>query len=187
MKRRIRLAPLLLCATIGLSPRPADATSSSSATTTAAPSATAGCDRGDQRRTCATRLRRGHRRSGGTSKIGFITKFPVDFYDTMVDAAKAWNEDHPEVRADLRPGHERHRRRGRDRGDRVDGHPGRQGDRDHPDQPERAGRAAEGRRRRHQGDPRRQRHPRLGRQDVARRHRQPRRRHARRRVHRPSS
>jgi ABC-type sugar transport system substrate-binding protein len=29
--------------------------------------------------------------------IGFITKFPVDFYDTMVDAAKAWNEDHPEV------------------------------------------------------------------------------------------
>ena len=30
-------------------------------------------------------------------KIGFITKFPVDFYDTMVDAAKSWNEDHPEV------------------------------------------------------------------------------------------
>jgi simple sugar transport system substrate-binding protein len=30
-------------------------------------------------------------------KIGFITKFPVDFFDTMVDAAKAWNEDHPEV------------------------------------------------------------------------------------------
>ena len=34
---------------------------------------------------------------GETIKIGFITKFPVDFYDTMVDAAKAWNEDHPEV------------------------------------------------------------------------------------------
>jgi ABC-type sugar transport system substrate-binding protein len=30
-------------------------------------------------------------------KIGFITKFPVDFYDTMVDAARTWNEDHPEV------------------------------------------------------------------------------------------
>ena len=29
--------------------------------------------------------------------IGFITKFPVDFYDTMVDAARTWNEDHPEV------------------------------------------------------------------------------------------
>jgi simple sugar transport system substrate-binding protein len=28
---------------------------------------------------------------GGTVKIGFITKFPVDFYDTMVDAAKAWD------------------------------------------------------------------------------------------------
>ena len=35
--------------------------------------------------------------SGETVKIGFITKFPVDFYDTMVDAAKTWNEDHPEV------------------------------------------------------------------------------------------
>ncbi|MEP7113159.1 MAG: sugar ABC transporter substrate-binding protein, partial [Ilumatobacteraceae bacterium] len=32
-----------------------------------------------------------------TSKIGFITKFPVDFYDTMVDAAKTWNADHPDV------------------------------------------------------------------------------------------
>jgi ABC-type sugar transport system substrate-binding protein len=30
-------------------------------------------------------------------RIGFITKFPVDFYDTMVDAARQWNEDHPEV------------------------------------------------------------------------------------------
>ena len=35
--------------------------------------------------------------SGDSVKIGFITKFPVDFYDTMVDAAEAWNEDHPEV------------------------------------------------------------------------------------------
>ena len=35
--------------------------------------------------------------SGETVKIGFITKFPVDFYDTMVDAAKTWNEEHPEV------------------------------------------------------------------------------------------
>jgi simple sugar transport system substrate-binding protein len=31
------------------------------------------------------------------SKIGFITKFPVDFYDIMVDAAKAWNADHPDI------------------------------------------------------------------------------------------
>jgi ABC-type sugar transport system substrate-binding protein len=30
-------------------------------------------------------------------KIGFITKFPVDFYDTMVDAAKAWAATHPDI------------------------------------------------------------------------------------------
>jgi ABC-type sugar transport system substrate-binding protein len=35
--------------------------------------------------------------TGETVRIGFITKFPVDFYDTMVDAARAWNEEHPEV------------------------------------------------------------------------------------------
>ena len=33
----------------------------------------------------------------GSVSIGFITKFPVDFYDTMVDSAKAWTQDHPEV------------------------------------------------------------------------------------------
>ena len=33
----------------------------------------------------------------GSVSIGFITKFPVDFYDTMVDSAKAWAQDHPEV------------------------------------------------------------------------------------------
>jgi len=35
--------------------------------------------------------------TGQATKIGFITKFPVDFYDTMVNAAKTWNKDHPEV------------------------------------------------------------------------------------------
>jgi simple sugar transport system substrate-binding protein len=30
-------------------------------------------------------------------KIGFITKFPVDFYDIMVDAAKTWAKDHADV------------------------------------------------------------------------------------------
>jgi ribose transport system substrate-binding protein len=33
----------------------------------------------------------------GSVSIGFITKFPVDFYDTMVDSANAWAQDHPEV------------------------------------------------------------------------------------------
>lgn len=32
---------------------------------------------------------------GDVIKIGFITKFPVDFYDTMVDAAKAWDKAEP--------------------------------------------------------------------------------------------
>ncbi len=33
----------------------------------------------------------------GKIKIGFITKFPVDFYDTMVKSAKAWAAAHPDV------------------------------------------------------------------------------------------
>jgi len=35
--------------------------------------------------------------AAGKVKIGFITKFPVDFYDTMVDSVKTWNEDNPDV------------------------------------------------------------------------------------------
>jgi simple sugar transport system substrate-binding protein len=34
---------------------------------------------------------------GSTIKVGFITKFPVGFYDTMVDAVKKWNADHKDV------------------------------------------------------------------------------------------
>jgi simple sugar transport system substrate-binding protein len=34
---------------------------------------------------------------GGDLTIGFITKFPVDFYDTMVEAAETWGQDHPDV------------------------------------------------------------------------------------------
>jgi ABC-type sugar transport system substrate-binding protein len=87
MKRRTRLAPLLLCATIAVVAAScgSDDDSSSSATTVAAPAATEAAATPD---TAA---------AGGTSKIGFITKFPVDFYDVMVDAAKEWNADHPEV------------------------------------------------------------------------------------------
>lgn len=85
MKRRSRVAPLLLCATIGVVAAScgSDDNSSSSATTVAAPAAT-----GAAPDTAA---------AGEKSKIGFITKFPVDFYDVMVDAAKAWNADHPDV------------------------------------------------------------------------------------------
>ena len=35
--------------------------------------------------------------TGSKIKIGFITKFPVDFYSIMVDAVKAWNKDNPNV------------------------------------------------------------------------------------------
>jgi simple sugar transport system substrate-binding protein len=35
--------------------------------------------------------------AGSKIKIGFITKFPVDFYSIMVDAVKAWNKDNPNV------------------------------------------------------------------------------------------
>ena len=77
--------------------------------------------------------------AGEPIKVGFITKFPVDFYDTMVDAVKTWNKDHPEVRGHLRPGQERHRRRRRDRAHPVHGVAGGEGDRHHADQPERQG------------------------------------------------
>jgi simple sugar transport system substrate-binding protein len=35
--------------------------------------------------------------AAGPTKIGLITKFPVDFYDTMVDAVKKWNTEHSDV------------------------------------------------------------------------------------------
>ena len=35
--------------------------------------------------------------AGSTIKVGFITKFPVDFYDTMVDAVKAYDKAHDDV------------------------------------------------------------------------------------------
>lgn len=33
----------------------------------------------------------------GTIKVGFITKFPVDFYDAMVDAVKEYDSQHADV------------------------------------------------------------------------------------------
>jgi ABC-type sugar transport system substrate-binding protein len=36
-------------------------------------------------------------RSQGTVKLGFITKFPVDFYFTLVGGAKTWNKAHKNV------------------------------------------------------------------------------------------
>jgi ABC-type sugar transport system substrate-binding protein len=35
--------------------------------------------------------------AGAAIKVGFITKFPVDFYSTMVDAVKTWQKAHTNV------------------------------------------------------------------------------------------
>jgi simple sugar transport system substrate-binding protein len=35
--------------------------------------------------------------SGEVVKLGFVTKFPVDFFFTLENAAKAWDEAHPEA------------------------------------------------------------------------------------------
>jgi simple sugar transport system substrate-binding protein len=97
MKLRTRVAPLLLCATLafaatacGDDDESSDATSAPAATD-AAPAATDAAPAATDAAAPDTAA------SGGTSKIGFITKFPVDFYDIMVDAAKDWNADHPDV------------------------------------------------------------------------------------------
>ena len=37
------------------------------------------------------------KRMPGSVKLGFITKFPVDFYFTLVGGAKAWQKTHPNV------------------------------------------------------------------------------------------
>jgi ribose transport system substrate-binding protein len=76
MKRKMRIAPLVLCLTLGM--------------------AAVACG-DDDSSTDASGGDAGGAGSEESVKIGFITKFPVDFYDTMVDAVDTWNEDHPEV------------------------------------------------------------------------------------------
>jgi ribose transport system substrate-binding protein len=76
MKRKMRIAPLVLCLTLGMA-AVACGDDDSSTDTSGGDAGGAGSEE--------------------SVKIGFITKFPVDFYDTMVDAVDTWNEDHPEV------------------------------------------------------------------------------------------
>jgi ABC-type sugar transport system substrate-binding protein len=76
MQRKNRIAPLVLCVTLAM--------------------AAVACG-DDDSSTDASGGDAGGSGSEESVKIGFITKFPVDFYDTMVDAVKTWNEDHPEV------------------------------------------------------------------------------------------
>jgi simple sugar transport system substrate-binding protein len=49
----------------------------------------AGCNSGDNGS--------GTGQGSGVIKVGLITKFPVDFYDTMVDAVKKYDADHTDV------------------------------------------------------------------------------------------
>ena len=94
MRRKIRIAPW---ASLGaLRHLLFGVTACGDDSTAAAPATTSARARRDHRRRGAPRPPDGER-LGEAVKIGFITKFPVDFYDTMVDAAKAWNKDHPEV------------------------------------------------------------------------------------------
>jgi ABC-type sugar transport system substrate-binding protein len=74
MKRTMRIAPLALCLTLAMGAVACGDDDSST-------------DTGDGEGSG----------SEESVKIGFITKFPVDFFDTMVDAVETWNEDHPEV------------------------------------------------------------------------------------------
>jgi simple sugar transport system substrate-binding protein len=82
MKLKKRTGSLLLCLTLGVSLAACAAQGADDDPPDAEPTEGEPADGGDD---------------GEAVKIGFITKFPVDFYDTMVDAAKAWNEDHPDV------------------------------------------------------------------------------------------
>ncbi len=88
-------AGLLLCLTLGIGAA-ACSSDKKATSTTAAPTTTAAVvtTAAATTETTAGAPTTGSEASG---KIGFITKFPVDFYDTMVDAAKAWNKDHTNV------------------------------------------------------------------------------------------
>jgi simple sugar transport system substrate-binding protein len=77
MQRKNRMAPLVLCLTLAVG--------------------AVACGDDDSSTDTGSGGDAGGSGSEESVKIGFITKFPVDFFDTMVDAVEAWNEDHPEV------------------------------------------------------------------------------------------
>ena len=65
-------------------------------------------------------------------KIGYITKFPVPYFQTMEDAAKAWAKAHPDVEIVYGQGKIGDRYRGPDCSHREHGCPGCAGHRNHP-------------------------------------------------------
>src|SRR4051794_4727649 len=76
-------------------PSAAPTTTAVAATTTAAASASSASDPASASSVSGSASSTGG--SGESIKIGFITKFPVDFYDTMVDAAKKWDDAHDDA------------------------------------------------------------------------------------------
>ena len=115
-----------------------------------------------------------------TVKLGFITKFPVDFYFTLVERGEEVGQGDAGREGHLRQRQERHRRRGRDRRDPEHGRPGREGHRHHADEPGRVRRARQGDQGGGQGRPDRQRHPEVEEEELGRRDEQLQRRRARR-------
>ena len=85
--------------------------------------------------------------SGDVVKLGFVTKFPVDFFFTLENAAKAWDEAHPEAEVLFAQGQSATDDAGRHRGHRGPRRAGCRRDRRHPH--ERRGHP--GARRRHRG------------------------------------
>jgi len=95
---------LLLCLSLGTFAVACGSDTKTSSTTaapvtTAAPSSTTGSAEPAATSAPAPSAAETTAPDNGTvsGKIGFITKFPVDFYDIMVDAAKAWAADHADV------------------------------------------------------------------------------------------
>ena len=119
---------------------------------------------------------------GEVVKLGFVTKFPVDFFFTLENAAKAWDEAHPEAEVLFAQGQSATDDAGADRGHRGPRGAGRPGHRHHAHERRGHPGARQGHRGRRQGRAHGQRPARLDRQDRGRRDRQPRRRRARRRV-----
>ena len=68
-------------------------------------------------------------------KLGLITKFPVDFYLAMQDAAKAWDESNPNAEVVIGTGKAATDDAGEIALDPVDGVTRRQGHRHHAHQP----------------------------------------------------
>ncbi len=104
--------------------------------------------------------------------IGFATKFPVDFFDIMQDAAEEWDANEPGAEVIFAQGESGTDDEGMIAAIQSFVTQGVDAIAITPTSPALGRRTAEGRRRRDRGHPDRQRHPGLGRQDGGRHDRQ---------------